>query len=103
MDPFVEKGGHFIEAPVSGSKGPAESGTLIFLCGGDKATYDQCGEALDAMGKAKYLFGPVGKGSEVKLIVNMIMGTMMTAFAEGVCFLFEVGYVYDVMSLSYVR
>jgi 3-hydroxyisobutyrate dehydrogenase-like beta-hydroxyacid dehydrogenase len=38
---------------------------------------------LDAMGKAKYFFGAVGQGSKVKLIVNMIMGTMMGAFAEG--------------------
>lgn len=35
------------------------------------------------MGKAKYFFGDVGQGSKVKLIVNMIMGTMMGAFAEG--------------------
>lgn len=39
--------------------------------------------AFDAMGKAKYLFGPVGRGSQVKLIVNMIMGSMMTGFSEG--------------------
>ena len=35
------------------------------------------------MGKAKYLFGPVGKGSQVKLVVNMIMGSMMASFSEG--------------------
>lgn len=62
---------------------PAEQGALIFLCGGDQAVFDQAAVDLDAMGKAKFLFGPVGKGSEVKLIVNMIMGTMMGAFGEG--------------------
>jgi glyoxylate/succinic semialdehyde reductase len=78
-----EKGGMFLEAPVSGSKVPAETGQLIFLCGGDEAVYGRVSEALDAMGKAKFLFGPVGQGTRVKLIVNMIMGTMMGAFAEG--------------------
>lgn len=39
--------------------------------------------ALDAMGKAKFMFGAVGKGSEVKLVVNMIMGSMMASFSEG--------------------
>lgn len=28
-------GGAFLEAPVSGSKGPAEQGKLIFLTGGE--------------------------------------------------------------------
>jgi glyoxylate/succinic semialdehyde reductase len=77
------KGGLFIEAPVSGSKVPAENGQLIFLCGGEESVYNEIGQALDAMGKAKFLFGPVGNGSRVKLVVNMVMGTMMSAFAEG--------------------
>ena len=72
-----------MEAPVSGSKLQAEGGVLIFLCGGDKAVFDECSEALDAMGKAKHFLGDVGKGSEMKLVVNMIMGTMMSSLAEG--------------------
>lgn len=40
---------------------------------------------LDAMGKAKFLFGPVGQGSRMKLVVNMIMGSMMAGFSEGMC------------------
>ena len=77
------KGGKFLEAPVSGSKGPAEKGQLIFLCGGDQEVFDACKPALDCMGKASFLFGSVGKGSQVKLVVNMIMGTMLCAFSEG--------------------
>lgn len=79
------KGGLFLEAPVSGSKVPAETGQLIFLCGGPEPVYGtpEVAAALDAMGKAKFLFGPVGQGSRVKLVVNMIMGTMMGAFSEG--------------------
>jgi 3-hydroxyisobutyrate dehydrogenase-like beta-hydroxyacid dehydrogenase len=80
---ITAKGGRFIEAPVSGSKVPAENGQLIFLCGGDEAIYNEVSPALDCMGKAKFLFGPVGQGSRVKLIVNMIMGSMMGSFAEG--------------------
>lgn len=80
---ITAKGGKFLEAPVSGSKVPADTGTLIFLCGGDPEVYAAASEHLDAMGKAKYLFGEVGQGSRVKLVVNMIMGTMMGAFTEG--------------------
>jgi len=80
---ITAKGGLFLEAPVSGSKVPAETGTLIFLCGGDSALFESQAPLLDAMGKAKFLFGDVGQGTNVKLVVNMIMGTMMGAFAEG--------------------
>lgn len=77
------KGGKFIEAPVSGSKGPAEQGTLIFLCGGDQSVYDKCGCELDHMGKAKYFLGEIGQGTKAKLVVNVTMGTMLGALAEG--------------------
>jgi len=84
-DTVHAKGGLFLEAPVSGSKVPAETGQLIFLCGGDEDVFknEVVSQSLDAMGKAKFYFGPVGQGSRVKLVVNMIMGTMMSAFSEG--------------------
>ena len=47
-----EKGGGFLEAPVSGSKGPAEQGQLIFLTAGDEAVKDAASTDLEAMGKA---------------------------------------------------
>lgn len=62
---------------------PAETGQLIFLCGGSAEIFERVSPALDVMGKAKFLFGPVGKGSQVKLVVNMIMGSMMAGFSEG--------------------
>lgn len=80
---ILARGGKFLEAPVSGSKVPAEKGLLIFLCGGEQEVFDKSKEALEAMGKASFLFGTVGKGSQVKLVVNMIMGTMLCAFSEG--------------------
>jgi glyoxylate/succinic semialdehyde reductase len=77
------RGGVLLEAPVSGSKVPAETGTLVFLCGGPKEVYEGVYPALESMGKASFLFGPVGQGSKVKLIVNMMMGNIMTTLSEG--------------------
>uniref|UniRef100_A0A7S2V669 6-phosphogluconate dehydrogenase NADP-binding domain-containing protein n=1 Tax=Fibrocapsa japonica TaxID=94617 RepID=A0A7S2V669_9STRA len=79
-----EKGAKFLEAPVSGSKVPAETGTLIFLASGDQDTYNQVLPELDVMGKASFFLGEkAGKGTEMKLAVNMIMGTMLASLAEG--------------------
>ncbi len=50
-------GGVYLEAPVSGSKGPAEAGQLIFLAGGDRALYERARPALDVLGKASFFLG----------------------------------------------
>lgn len=76
-------GGRFLEGPVSGSKVPAETGQLIFLCGGDKGLFDEVAGELELMGKASFHFGATGAGSRMKLVVNMIMGTYMAGLAEG--------------------
>ncbi len=78
-----KKGGRFLEAPVSGSKKPAEDGTLVFLCAGDDSLYHEAMPALEVMGKITFYFGEAALGAKMKLVINMIMGTMMTAFGEG--------------------
>lgn len=76
-------GASFLEAPVSGSKGPAEQGKLIFLTAGDESLFSAVAAPLDVMGKAKFYLGEVGAGAKMKLVVNMVMGSTMAAFAEG--------------------
>jgi len=88
-----DKGGKFLEAPVSGSKGPAHSGLLIFLCAGDEATYEDATvrAGMKAIGKARHFFGAVGGGTRAKLVVNSLMGTMMAAFGESLALAEAVG------------
>mmetsp|Transcript_17466 Transcript_17466/g.28252 ORF Transcript_17466/g.28252 Transcript_17466/m.28252 type:complete len:317 (-) Transcript_17466:122-1072(-) len=86
MDEAVRsKGGRFLEAPVSGSKGPAAQGSLIFLCAGSEDLFNDIKDSgLKAMGKASHFFkSKVGYGTRAKLVVNSLMGTMLAAFGEG--------------------
>ena len=76
-------GASFLEAPVSGSKAPAEQGALIFMAAGDEALYARVKGPLEVMGKAHFFLGEVGAGAKMKLIVNSVMGSMMASFAEG--------------------
>lgn len=78
-----ETGALFLEAPVSGSKKPAKDGQLIFLTAGDRSLYDSVAPFLDIMGKSRFYLGDVGNGAAMKLVVNMIMGSMMASFSEG--------------------
>jgi 3-hydroxyisobutyrate dehydrogenase-like beta-hydroxyacid dehydrogenase len=68
-----------LEAPVSGSKGPAHAGALIFLCAGDEALFNEIKDSgLAAMGKASHFFQTqVGYGTRAKLVVNSLMGAMI--------------------------
>lgn len=89
----VAKGGRFLEAPVSGSKGPAATGTLVFLCAGSEDVFNEIKDnGLNAMGKASHFFSAeVGYGTRAKLVVNSLMGTMLAAFGEGLALSESVG------------
>ncbi|RII26399.1 MAG: NAD(P)-dependent oxidoreductase [Geobacter sp.] len=77
------RGGRFLEAPVSGSKKQAEDGALIILAAGDRSLYEEVLPGFERMGKKMLYLGEVGNGARMKLVVNMVMGGMMTAFCEG--------------------
>ncbi len=70
----------FLDAPVSGSKVPAEQGTLtIFASGPDEARH-KVEPVFAAIGERTVWVGPVGTGSRIKLVNN----TLLAFSAEGV-------------------
>jgi len=81
---ITKAGGRFLEAPVSGTKKPAEDGTLIILAAGDPSLYNDAKTAFDVMGKMSPYLGEIGQGANMKLVVNMMMGGMLSIFSEGV-------------------
>jgi 2-hydroxy-3-oxopropionate reductase len=85
------KGGRFLEAPVSGSKKPAQDGTLIILAAGERTLFDQALPYFEKMGKKSLFLGEVGRGAQMKLIVNMTMGGMMTIFCEALALAAKAG------------
>ncbi|MQL93003.1 hypothetical protein Taro_025633, partial [Colocasia esculenta] len=45
--------------------------------------YEEVIPIFDVLGKKSFFLGAVGNGAKMKLVVNMIMGSMMNAFSEG--------------------
>jgi 3-hydroxyisobutyrate dehydrogenase-like beta-hydroxyacid dehydrogenase len=78
-----EAGVRFLDAPVAGSKAPAEMGQLTFLVGGEAADVDACRPLFAVMGQKVVHAGGVGMGISLKLIFNLLLGEMMVAFSEG--------------------
>lgn len=74
----------FIDAPVAGSKIPAEQGQLLFFVGGDKSDIDEARPLLEAMGKAVFQIGGIGMGTSMKMVNNVILAQAMVAFSEAI-------------------
>lgn len=79
-------GATFIDAPVSGTKKPAEEGTLVVLASGERELVARHRELLLAVGKKVIYCGPVGMGTRMKLTINLFLGGMMQCLAEALVF-----------------
>ena len=77
-----EAGCEFLDAPVTGSKGQAAAGELLFLVGGEAETLDRVRPVLSAMGRGIAHLGPVGSGARMKLINNFMCGVQAAALGE---------------------
>ena len=74
----------FLDAPVAGTKAPAENAELVFFVGGDAAAVTDAEPLFEAMGKKTVHVGEHGAGTSLKVVVNHMLATSMAAFAEGV-------------------
>ncbi len=77
------KGGHFLDAPVTGSKPGAVEGTLVFMVGGSADIIEANRDVFDAMGKLLLHMGENGSGAAAKLAHNAMVGIHNIALAEG--------------------
>lgn len=102
----AEAGGALVDAPVSGSTGAAEAGTLTIMVGATDEAFDTVAPILSAMGDAVYHLGGTGAGSVAKLAVNNILYALGNAVAESLVLAERAGLdraqVYEVLENSAV-
>ena len=72
-----------MDAPVAGSKIPAERGELLFLVGGDAEIVERCAPLFEVMGRKTIHVGGNGMGTSLKMVINLLLGQAMAAFSEG--------------------
>ena len=80
---FASRGVDFADAPVTGSKGGAEKGTLVIMTGCSEATLERARPVFLGVGEKIIHCGPVGAGTQVKLAGNLLIAAMLQAFSEG--------------------
>lgn len=91
-----ERGGSFMDAPVSGGVVGAKAGTLTVMCGGDEAVLERVRPALEAFGKKIVLCGPVGSGHAVKAVSNALLAVDVWSTAEALAALKRLGVRSDI-------
>jgi 3-hydroxyisobutyrate dehydrogenase len=80
----------YVDAPVLGTRQPAEQGALVVLASGPDEARERSQKVFDAIGSTTFWLGPAGAGSRLKLVVNnWIVGLLgvlaeTTAFAEAI-------------------
>ncbi|PYV80384.1 MAG: hypothetical protein DMG93_19170 [Acidobacteria bacterium] len=79
---LARRGVQYVDSPVTGSKTGAESGTLLFILGGEEQTIEKLKPLYAAMGKKIFRMGEVGKGQSAKLVMNLQIALIYEGFAE---------------------
>jgi 3-hydroxyisobutyrate dehydrogenase len=77
-----EHGVDMLDAPVSGSTGPAREGKLVWLVGGDDDAVSRARPVLDALGSSVLHVGTGVEGSSLKLVVNAWMTASTVAMSD---------------------
>jgi 3-hydroxyisobutyrate dehydrogenase len=79
-------GGNYVEAPVSGSRTPAEAGQLVAMLAGERAAVEQVRPVLGPMCRETIVCGSVPNALLMKFSVNLFLITMVTGLAEAAHF-----------------
>jgi 3-hydroxyisobutyrate dehydrogenase len=87
----ARRGVDFVDAPVLGSREPAETGDLVVLASGDDLAIDRAMPVFDAIGRRTARLGPVGAGSSTKLVVNEWIISYIGVLAETLAFAKAIG------------
>jgi 3-hydroxyisobutyrate dehydrogenase len=72
----------FVEAPVSGSRGPAEAGKLVAMLAGDQQGIEQLEPLFAHMCRQTVRTGAVPSAMACKMSVNLFLITSVAALAE---------------------
>jgi 3-hydroxyisobutyrate dehydrogenase len=80
-----------VDAPVLGTKQPAEAGELVILGSGPQEARERLGPLFEAVGKRTMWVGEAGAGSRLKVVVNAWIVSVVEGTAEAIALAEGVG------------
>jgi len=82
----AEHGATLVDAPVVGTRQPAEEGKLVVLASGPEEALDRCDAIFDAVAVKVHRVGEAGAGTRLKLVVNAWLVSLTASLAETLAF-----------------
>ena len=86
-----EHGVPYVDAPVLGTRQPAEQGQLVVLASGPEDVRERSEIIFDAVGSKTIWLGEAGAGSRLKLVTNNWIVGLLGVLAETVAFARSIG------------
>jgi 3-hydroxyisobutyrate dehydrogenase len=86
-----ETGAVLVDAPVLGTRMPAEEGNLVVLASGPDSALDALAPLFDAVGQRTMRLGPAGTATRLKLAVNLWVLAVTQGTAETIAFAQSLG------------
>jgi 2-hydroxy-3-oxopropionate reductase len=86
-----EKGGHYLDAPVSGGEVGARAASLTIMVGGPEAVFERVKPLFELMGKNITLVGENGAGQTTKVANQIIVALTIEAVSEALLFASKAG------------
>ena len=81
----AEYGARYIDAPVLGTRQPAEEGKLTVLAAGPEAVREEIAPVFGAVGgRTVWVSDRPGDGTRLKLVANSWVGTIVAAIAQSI-------------------
>jgi 3-hydroxyisobutyrate dehydrogenase len=77
-------GATLVDAPVLGTREPAEQGDLVVLAAGPDDALERCAPVFDAVGRRTVRAGALGAGTRLKLVTNAWLVALVEGAAESV-------------------
>lgn len=76
------RGAAYLDAPFTGSKGAAESASLVYYVGGDAAVLESVRAVLEISSREILHLGNVGDATLLKIATNMVTASTVSGLAE---------------------
>lgn len=73
----------YLDACVGGSSEQARNGDITIMCGGSAKAFNAAAPLFNDLSSRTFHLGPVGSGSRMKLVVNLVLGLNRAVLAEG--------------------
>jgi 3-hydroxyisobutyrate dehydrogenase len=87
----MDRGVTFVDAPMLGTKKPAEDGALTVLASGPEGARAACEPVFEAVGGRTLWLGQAGGGTRLKLVVNNWILDLLAALAETIVLAERIG------------